>query len=73
MTADLCQVNWALHSDPAAGSNRAEPLQVHGFVYGEQVLTPPKRITVTGFMRDIATGDIDDLKWHCDGGVCTQK
>ena len=62
MTADLCQVNWALDSDPAARANRTEPLQVHSFVYGEQVLTPPKRITVTGIARDIATGDIKDLK-----------
>lgn len=59
MTADLCQLNWALDSDPLPPrSDRAEPLQVYEFVYGEQVLTPPKRITTTGIVIDVATSDI---------------
>jgi len=67
LIADLvCQA--MTFNDPAltvfqskSPSNRANPLQVHGFVYGEQFLRSPKRINVTGIVLDIATGGIKDL------------
>lgn len=41
-------------------SERKNPLQIYGFVYGEKYLTP-KGINLTNIVIDVTTGAVKDL------------
>jgi hypothetical protein len=49
---------WLFQSN--SPSERKNPLQIYGFVYGEKFLTP-KGINVTDIVIDVATGVVKDL------------